>query len=188
MAGRFRQLFGGTVRAVGWSGAASALAAIAVGVAAHFWLDHRLSGVKDQATQVRNETVKVEREIAEVVTLREKISAVLARRQVVDALGAGRNWPVRLLDQLPRLRPDGVELVSVTQRGALLDLAGNAASHEAVVELLRRLAASTDFHDARLAEVRTDAEARSGHPVRFVAVVGVRAQARGRSEAAKGGK
>lgn len=91
------------------------------------------------------ENAKLDRQIAEIKTLREEIAALKARQEAVENLQSDRLLPVRLLQELVRLTPEGVALRSLKQVGLKVMLTGHAQTNERVVELLRNLADSSPW-------------------------------------------
>ena len=86
------------------------------------------------------ENAKLERQIAEMKTLREEIAALQARQQAVQDLQSDRTVPVRLFDELVRLTPEGLYLRQLRQEERRVTLTGYAQTNERVAELLRNLA------------------------------------------------
>ncbi|MBY0556771.1 MAG: PilN domain-containing protein [Burkholderiaceae bacterium] len=93
----------------------------------------------------RNQVLKqaivgLDKQIAEIATLKQEIEALKARQQAVEDLQGDRNQPVYLLDELVRQTPPGVYLKSFKQEGQKVAVIGYAQSQERVSELLRNLA------------------------------------------------
>lgn len=93
----------------------------------------------------RNQVIKqaisgLDKQIAEIATLKQEIEALKARQQAVEDLQGDRNQPVYLLDELVRQTPAGVYLKSFKQEGQKVAVTGYAQSQERVSELLRNLA------------------------------------------------
>lgn len=124
------------VNLVGLVAIAGAVAVLAGG----FAINQQISGQQSRNDFIKAENDKLEAEIAEIKTLREEIAALKARQQAVENLQSDRTAPVRLLDELVRLTPDGVYLRQLRQEDARVGLIGHAQSNERVAELLRNLA------------------------------------------------
>ena len=93
----------------------------------------------------RNQVLKtaiggLDKQIAEIATLKQEIEALKARQQAVEDLQGDRNQPVYLLDELVKQTPAGVYLKSFKQEGQKVSVLGYAQSQERVSELLRNLA------------------------------------------------
>ena len=94
----------------------------------------------------------------------ERESAELARRvALTEALRAAQGAPVRLLDQMSRVLPDGVWLTELRQQGDDIGIAGRATGMTGLTDLVAGLESSGYFVppieivDSRL-EARTTAE------------------------------
>lgn len=112
--------------------------------------------VQNQRNKVLEQaSADLDKQIAEINTLKEDIEALKARQQAVEDLQGDRNQPVHLLDELVRQTPEGVHLKSVKQNGQRVILGGVAQSQERVAELLRNLSgASPWLEKPDLTEVR----------------------------------
>ena len=82
------------------------------------------------------------KEIDEIKEVKDKIAALLARKQVIEALQTDRVQTVYLLDELVRQMPEGVFLKSVKQRGSGIELVGYAQSNARVSTLMRNIESS----------------------------------------------
>ena len=103
---------------------------------------------------LKNEIVKLDKDIAEIKKLRDEIQALLARKQVIETLQADRAQTVHLLDELVRQMPDGVYLRAVSQKGLRVNLVGYAQSNARVSTLMRNIDASPWLEKPELIEVR----------------------------------
>ena len=86
---------------------------------------------------LREEIGKLEGQIKDIATLRSEIEGLKARQSAVENLQLNRNIPVRLLDELVRLTPEGIHLVSIKQTDDAVLLSGVAQTNERVSEFLR---------------------------------------------------
>ncbi len=105
----------------------------------------------------KTEISKLDKEIAEIQKLREQISDLLARKQVIEALQTDRAQAVVMLNELAQKMPEGVYLKSVTQNGNSASLVGYAQSNARVSHLMRNLGESAFFSQARLVEAKAAA-------------------------------
>jgi len=120
----------------------------------HTFYAAKIETQNDRNKFLRNEIVKLDKDIAEIKKLRDEISALLARKQVIETLQADRAQTVHLLDELVRQMPDGVYLRSVTQRGLSVSLAGYAQSNARVSTLMRNIESSPWLERPVLIEVK----------------------------------
>lgn len=117
-----------------------AIAGAAAVLAGGFAINQQIAGQQARNAFIKAENAKLDAEIAEIKTLREEIAALKARQQAVENLQSDRTAPVRLLDELVRLTPDGVYLRQLKQDDTRVGLSGHAQTNERVAELLRNLA------------------------------------------------
>ena len=120
----------------GLVGVAGIVAAFAGGV----MINHQIAAQQDRNNFITTENGKLDKQIAEVKTLREEIAGLRARQHAVENLQSDRTIPVRMFDELVRLAPEGVYLRQLKQDDARVTLSGHAQTNEHVAELLRNLA------------------------------------------------
>ncbi len=120
------------------------------------WLvfSQRISAQDDRNKFMKSEIAKLDKEIDEIREVKDKIAALLARKQVIETLQAERVQSVYLLDELVRQMPEGVFLKSMKQRGAVVDLLGYAQSNARVSTLMRNIESSPWLTDPKLVEVK----------------------------------
>ncbi len=138
----------------GWPSLASAVLGLALAAAAWLWLDRVIGEEAGKVGFLKTEIAKLDREVAEIRDLRDVIGALLARKQVAEALQRDRLQSVELLEQLARQRPAGVRLSAVREEGGSLFIAGTASSERQVALLLANLNGSPLFERAQLVELR----------------------------------
>lgn len=102
---------------------------------------------------LKQETEKLDKQIAEIKKLREQTDALLARKTVVENLQTTRNDVVHLLDQMLRILPDGVYLKSIKQTKDKINLQGFAQSNARVSTLMRAIEDSPWLETATLVEI-----------------------------------
>jgi type IV pilus assembly protein PilN len=135
------------------------LAAVLILAAATWLLVHTsLSNSYDeQLTRnkyLKDEIVKVDKEIEEIKKLRDMTASLLARKKVVETLQSNRSEVVHLLDDLPRQLPEGVYLKAVKQQGPRVTINGYTQSQARVSTLMRNLEASPNLENANLVEIK----------------------------------
>jgi type IV pilus assembly protein PilN len=86
--------------------------------------------------------------------VKDKISALLARKQVIETLQADRVQSVYLLDEMVRQMPEGVFLRSLKQRGPSVELFGYAQSNARVSTLMRNIESSPWLANPNLIEIK----------------------------------
>ncbi len=120
----------------------------------HGYYATRISTQAERNRFLKEENVKLDKEIEEITKLKEEIRALLSRKQVIETLQADRAQTVNLLEQLVRQTPDGVYLKSIKQTGAKINLTGYAQSNARVSTLMRNLEASPYLTNPDLVEIR----------------------------------
>jgi len=120
----------------------------------HTFYAAKIETQNDRNKFLKNEIVKLDKDIAEIKKLRDEISALLARKQVIETLQADRAQTVHLLDELVRQMPDGVYLRSVSQKGLRVNLQGFAQSNARVSTLMRNIESSPWLEKPELVEVK----------------------------------
>ena len=119
--------------------AAGAVAGVVVVMLVGGYNAARISTQNDRNVVLTRANAALDKEIAEIASLKGEIEALKARQQAVEDLQGDRNQPVYLLEELVRQTPQGVYLRSFKQEGQKVVLNGSAQSQERVAELLRNL-------------------------------------------------
>lgn len=132
------------------------LSILALGIVGlvHFVLATRIEQQNARNLLLKTEIAKLDDQIKEIDKLREQISQVLARKQVVETLQATRNEAVHLIDQLVRQLPDGIYLKSVRQSGTKVTVVGYAQSNARVSTLMRNIEGSPWLGAPELVEIK----------------------------------
>ncbi|MBZ0105949.1 MAG: PilN domain-containing protein [Sulfuricella denitrificans] len=125
-----------------------------IAVAGHTFIASRISGQEGRNAFLKTEISKLDKEIEEIKVLKEKTTALLERKKIVEALQSNRSQVVHLLDQLVRQLPSGVYLKSIEQKGNEVKLVGYAQSNARVASLMRNLDASEWLDGAVLIETK----------------------------------
>ena len=134
-------------------GMTAALGLVLVG-AVWFVYEQRISAQEERNKFMKSEIAKLDKEIDEIKEVKDKIAALLARKQVIETLQSDRVQTVYLLDELVRQMPEGVFLKSVKQRGAGVQLVGYAQSNARVSTLMRNIESSPWLASPNLIEIK----------------------------------
>lgn len=131
-------------------------AALGIAIVGAVWVvnDRRIVAQEDRNRFMKSEIAKLDKEIAEIKDVKDKISALLARKQVIETLQTDRVQTVYLLDELVRQMPEGVFLKSVKQRGQGVSLVGYAQSNARVSTLMRNIESSPWLGNPQLVEIK----------------------------------
>lgn len=148
--------------------ALGAAAGVAVVLAVGAYNARKLSVQEERNLVLKQANAGLDKQIAEIKTLKEEIEALKARQQAVQDVQGDRNQPVYLLDELVRQTPEGMHLKSLKQEGRRVVLTGYAQSQERVAELLRNLSGHSAWLERpELVEVKavTLAQSKTGRKV-----------------------
>jgi type IV pilus assembly protein PilN len=138
----------------GVMGAMTAALGATIVAAVWFVYQQRIGLQEDRNKFLKSEIAKLDKEIDEIKEVKDKIAALLARKQVIETLQTDRVQTVYLLDELVRQMPEGVFLRSVKQRGASVDLVGYAQSNARVSTLMRNIESSPWLAAPNLIEIK----------------------------------
>jgi len=128
------------------------LAAVLVGFV-HVFIFTRIIYQDRRDGFLKNEIVKLDKQIEELKRLREQTKALMARKEVVENLQSTRSDVVHLLDQMLRIMPDGTNLKSLKQTGNKINITGAAQSNARVSTLMRAIENSPWLDTPGLVEV-----------------------------------
>ncbi|WP_020167471.1 MULTISPECIES: PilN domain-containing protein [Methylotenera] len=133
------------------------MAAVAAGAVVFMGWTY-LSAKKDSQIE-RNGRLEVainqlDKEIADIKDLKDQISNVLERKQIVENLQTNRSQSVVILDELSRQLPEGLYLKSIKQQGNLITLEGVADTNARVATLVRNLSVSNWMESPNLVEIK----------------------------------
>lgn len=98
--------------------------------------------------------VKLDKEIADIKDLKDQISAMLERKQVVENLQTNRSQTVVVFDELSRQLPEGMYLKSVKQQGNVINVEGVADTNARVATLVRNFNTSNWLESPILIEIK----------------------------------
>ncbi len=133
--------------------AATALAGGATWYLGSQYFDQRISSQESRNAILKTEMVKLDKQIEDIKRLKEQTSALLARKQVVEALQTNRSEGVKLIDQIGKI-PEGIFLKNVKQTGGKVNIVGYAQSNARVSALMRDLEVSPVLRTPELVEIK----------------------------------
>ena len=130
-----------------------ALAVVFVLICNFWWNHNRASEVasrEEKVKRTRAEIAQLEKIIGEVKNIKAQQSAVKDKLAVLDRLKAGRQGPVRMLDELSGLTPQRVWLRKFDEKDGAVVFEGAAGSIEDVSSFLSALKRSQYFKSFEL--------------------------------------
>lgn len=168
---------------LGRPSAAAAVLAVAVSAPTYFVLAQTQAASAANLAYVRAENAKLERQIVDVQDLPRKISAFLARSQVIAALRKDSLAPTQLLNAITAGRPAGVRLYELRYEHLQATVAGCAASEAAARTFMDNLSRSPHLGAVqRLTTTRAPASGTAGCRWRFRLQTAVRVKSKNASE------
>lgn len=142
-------------RQFGLMAAVTAASAIAL-----IFMSYTVISAKTESQISRNDRLKaaiakLDKEIADIKTLKDQISVMLERKQVVENLQINRSQAVIVLDEISRQLPEGMFLKSIKQSAEVITLEGVADTNARVATLVRNFNASQYLHSPGLVEIKS---------------------------------
>jgi type IV pilus assembly protein PilN len=119
------------------------------------FLDARKESQLERNGRLETAITKLDKEIADIKNLKDQISNVLERKQIVENLQSNRSQSVVILDELTRQLPEGLYLKSIKQVGNLITLEGVADTNARVATLVRNLSVSNWMESPILVEIKS---------------------------------
>lgn len=132
----------------------------AIAAAAIIFLGYTFINSQTDAQAARNARLDtaiagLDKEIADIKDLKDKISTMLERKQVVENLQTNRSQSVIVLDELSRQLPEGMYFKSIKQQGGSISIEGIADTNARVATLVRNLSASNWLEAPNLVEIKS---------------------------------
>ena len=114
----------------------------------------RISAQESRNARLSTAIAQLDKEIVEIKDLKQQISSVLERKEIVEKLQNDRSQAVILLDEIARQLPEGLYLRSIKQQGNQIELDGVADTNARVATLVRTLFSSKWMESPRLIEIK----------------------------------
>src|ERR1035437_5370110 len=119
----------------------------------HVAISTQISYQERRNAYLVQETLILDKQIAEIQKLREQTKSLLERKDAVEKLQSDRSRVVHLLDQMLRILPEGVYIKSIKQTGDVINLVGFAQSNARVSTLMRAIEDSAWLENPALVEI-----------------------------------
>lgn len=126
-------------------------------------MDNRIAYQQSRNAYIETATKKLDQQIKEIETLKEKRDELLARMQVIQDLQGKRPVIVRVFDELVKTLPDGLFYVRLEKKGDDMNIVGMAESNSRISTLMRRYEESDWFANPSLANVSAADTRRAGY-------------------------
>ena len=127
----------------------------AIAFAVNLQMSAAIAGQNERNQYLKDETAKLDKQIAEILALDQEKQRLVARMQVIEQLERSRAEVVHLFDQIVKTLPDGVYLTSIKQNERKVELRGVAQSSSRVSNYMRNIDASDWMTEPALAILET---------------------------------
>lgn len=141
-------------RQFGLMAAFTAIVASSIVFMAYTVINAKIDSQTERNARLDAAIVKLDKEIKDIQDLKDQISAMLERKQVVENLQTNRSQAVIVFDELSRQLPEGMYFKSIKQVGDLITLEGVADTNARVATLVRNYNASTWLEAPGLVEIK----------------------------------
>ena len=141
-------------RQFGIMAAFSAAAACAIVFMAYTVINAKIDSQSERNARLDAAIAKLDKEIKDIQDLKDQISAMLERKQVVENLQTNRSQAVVVFDELSRQLPEGMYFKSIKQIGDLITLEGVADTNARVATLVRNFNSSSWLESPALVEIK----------------------------------
>ncbi|MDI1298755.1 PilN domain-containing protein [Methylotenera sp.] len=133
----------------------SAIAASVIIFLGYTYINAKIDAQAERNARLDTAIVKLDKEIADIKDLKDQISTMLERKQVVENLQTNRSQAVVVLDELSRQLPEGMYLKSIKQQGNVISIEGVADTNARVATLVRNLSTSNWMESPSLVEIKS---------------------------------
>ncbi|MDE2598676.1 MAG: PilN domain-containing protein [Rhodocyclaceae bacterium] len=116
----------------------------------------RIDQQNDANAFLKSEIAVLDKQIAEIKTLRQQTDALLARKRVIELLEANRAETVHVFNEFAERVPEGVYLKKLTQTGQRINIVGFAQANARVSALMHNLEESPIFEKPELVQIQAE--------------------------------
>ncbi len=119
-----------------------------------FWSRQKniISALRQQKTAAEAELKKQDNTLKEVKNVEEERKTVAEKIDIIEKLKKNQSGPVRLLDEVSKALPLGVNLTTLIEKESNINLEGDAFTNEDIVRFVDNLKASRFLGDVMLLE------------------------------------
>jgi len=135
--------------------AAVAVFGLAVIFMGYTYISNNLNAQNSRNQRLKDAIVKLDNDIKDIESLKEKINELKERIQAVESLQNNRSMAVVMLDELARRLPEAVTIKSLKQQGEKITLEGEADTNARVATLMANLSASSVLMAPQLIQIST---------------------------------
>lgn len=133
----------------------SAIAAVVIIFMGWTYINSRIDAQAERNGRLDAAIVKLDKEIADIKDLKDQISIMLDRKQVVENLQTNRSQAVVVIDEISRQLPEGMYLKSIKQQGNTITIEGVADTNARIATLVRNFTVSNWMESPNLVEIKS---------------------------------
>jgi len=130
------------------------LAALVVSGSATVWVKGKVAQLRDQSEANKSVIGTLTKKINEINKIDKQNKEFEQRSKLIETLRKNQSVPVRVLDEVDLLIPDGVWLTALFFKDSTVSLEGTAFSNIDIVSFVDNLKRSSDLDDVYLEESR----------------------------------
>jgi type IV pilus assembly protein PilN len=122
----------------------------------YFWLalNNRIKSLEQEKAAAESKIKAQDNLLKEVINVENERKKVLDKIDVIDQLKKNQTGPVRLLDEVSKALPAGVNLTSLSEKKGQVDIEGTAFTNNDIVRFIDNLKAQVYFTDIFLMETK----------------------------------
>ena len=133
----------------------SAIASIVIIFLGYTFINAKIDAQAQRNARLDVAILTLDKKIADIKDLKDQISMMLERKQVVENLQINRGQAVVILDELSRQMPEGMYLKNIKQQGSVISIEGVADTNARVATLVRNLSGSNFLESPSLVEIKS---------------------------------
>jgi len=122
----------------------------------HFYNTQRIEYQQTRNHFLTTQIEHLDKKIAEIERIEKEKQRLKARIEAIEQLQGNRPLIVHLFDEMVTSLPEGVSIVSVTQKGKAITISGFAQSNARVSSFMRKLEASDWLGDPQLEVIQAE--------------------------------
>lgn len=119
-------------------------------------IEARIDQQNEKNDFLRSEIVILDKQIAEIKSLKQQTEALLARKRVIELLEANRAETVHIFNEFAQRVPEGIYLRKITQTGQRINISGYAQANARVSTLMHNLEESPLLDKPELVQIQTE--------------------------------
>jgi type IV pilus assembly protein PilN len=136
-------------------GAVLVLAAVVWGIG-YTVIEGRIGVQQEKNDFLRGEIATLDKQIAEIKSLKQQTEALLARKRVIELLEANRAETVHVFNEFAQRVPEGVYLKKMSQVGQRINIQGYAQTNARVSALMHNLEESPLLDKPELVQIQAE--------------------------------